>query len=187
MIELLAERFGQAKERSYLVHALLVDLLLGMNKLAPAKVLAVGKAGMSPGMHSIFRGGRERGKSSRGAAGVKAAGNIRRADQGHQLPVVGTALAEVAIKVDLHKLDESESPRQRQQSDRRCLGKSSPAARQESIARRWISHSSVAFLAVAGVPRAAAPRTESLPRAIRSRNRQRKSTPNEPNGMSGTP
>jgi hypothetical protein len=40
---------------------------------------------------------------------MEAAGDIRRGDQRHQFLIVRTALAQVAIEIDLHKLDESES------------------------------------------------------------------------------
>jgi hypothetical protein len=65
---------------------------------------------MGAGLDSMPGSSLERGKGGCCVSGMEAAGDIRRGDQRHQFLIVRTALAQVAIEIDLHKLDESESP-----------------------------------------------------------------------------
>src|SRR5437868_8477359 len=59
---------------------------------------------MRPDLHTVLRRQDERGESRGRVAGVEAARHVRRRDERRQLGVERTALAEVAIEVDLHPL-----------------------------------------------------------------------------------
>jgi hypothetical protein len=114
MAQRLADRPSKACQGTNLISAVFEDLLLGPGDLAAAEVLAVGESWMSAGLHVLPRGGFQGRKSRNGVASVETAGDIRRGDERHQVVIVGAALAKVAVQIDFHKADESESMTRRQ-------------------------------------------------------------------------
>src|SRR5205823_1905970 len=68
-----------------------------------AEVRAVEEARVGPGADAVA-GGKGEGREGRArVAGVPAAGDVGGRDQPHQFVVVGAALAEVAVQVNLHR------------------------------------------------------------------------------------
>src|ERR1700736_3807261 len=109
MTQRLADRPSKACQGADLIGTVFEDLLLGPGELAAAEVLAVRESWMSTGLHVLPRGGFQGRKSRGGVASVETAGDIRRGDQRHQVVIAGAALAQVAVQIDFHKADESES------------------------------------------------------------------------------
>src|SRR5438552_1465908 len=108
MEQRLAERPSKACQGANLISAVFENLLLGPGELAAAEVFAVRESRVSSGLHVMPRGGFQGRKSRGGVAGVEATSDIRRSDERHQIGIVGTAFAQVAVEIDFHKADESE-------------------------------------------------------------------------------
>jgi len=110
MVKFNSRGFRQASQGTDLINAVFEDLLLGLSEFAPAEMLAIREAGMGADPHLIVRRRLNRSPSRGRIACVKAAGNISRGDERHELFIHAAPFPQITVQVDFHnrhyKVDE---------------------------------------------------------------------------------
>jgi hypothetical protein len=93
---------GETSQGAYLIEAQRINVRLRHRLLEPAEVLAIGVTWMRPYLNPMPGSEQQRLVGRRHTPSMEAAGNVGRADQGHELVVGAATLAQIAVQIDVH-------------------------------------------------------------------------------------